>query len=498
MAAPIPGWSGTEEWTPVGTFLATWAPLEAWPEIEDGAMVTPQTIETAMRRLPWKAASDSSCKLAGRLGWLLATGLRALHREVVALRSKIRELEKEVGTLQDAKLIAQEVITLQAERCYGLQDNVERLVARIANKQRDKYGKSKVSISQVRALITKRSWDPEEWDGNIQSESSDSETEFEFDLDLKGREVVEAQPLIQTMGQQEQADGGVQITRTYSPKELREFLEIYQQKSGEGILAWILRAWDSGAASIHLIAGEKDLLSPIANDGQIQRGYAQLQNVRGPDGRDVVAPTLYQWLCAAVLTAYAEPVELVSSLGSWCTIEEGINVVWQMGMAHALVAGSNPDSIAVTRSIKMQFLRGAPASLKPLIIPAVTNATGNIGALADTLRDIGDVISGPSVQAVNKGKAAKAKGVTSGVTRKQMWNDLVRAGVPRSEIDGITTSEMFCRWQKLGTTQKSQLALVSPPTPRPPSTPSCHLKATYYVANAKTAETKIWQVPQNC
>lgn len=41
----------------------------------------------------------------------------------------------------------QEVITIQAEQCYGLQDNVEQLVARVANKQRDKYGKSKVLIS---------------------------------------------------------------------------------------------------------------------------------------------------------------------------------------------------------------------------------------------------------------------------------------------------------------------------------------------------------------
>uniref|UniRef100_A0A663EF42 Uncharacterized protein n=1 Tax=Aquila chrysaetos chrysaetos TaxID=223781 RepID=A0A663EF42_AQUCH len=195
--------------------------------------------------------------------------------------------------------------------------------------------------------------------------------------------------------------------------------------------------WLFPPASIHLLAGEKDLLSPIANDDQIQRGYAQLQNVRDPDGRDIIAATLYQWLCAAVLTAYAEPVELVSSIGSLCTMEEGINLVWQMGMAHAIVVGSNPDS----------FLRRAPASLKPLIIPAVTNATGNVGALR-----------------------AKPEGVTSRVTRKQMWNDLVRASTPQSEIDGITTSEMFCQWQKLASMQKSRLPLAPLPTPCPPST----------------------------
>ena len=112
-------------------------------------------------------------------------------------------------------------------------------------------------------------------------------------------------------------------------------------------------------------------------------------------------------------------------------------------MAHVLITGFNSDRVSLTRSIKMQLLRGAPGSVKPLIIPAVPNATGNVGALANTLREIGTVTSGPSVRVVNKGKLAKPKGVTSQVMRKQMWNDLVRPGIPRSEKHGIITSEMF-------------------------------------------------------
>lgn len=91
------------------------------------------------------------------------------------------------------------MITTQAEWCNGLQGTVELLVACIATKRRDRYGKSKVLISQVRALTTKPLWDPEEWDGNIWSESLDSEVEFESDLE--GREVAEARHLIQMKGQ---------------------------------------------------------------------------------------------------------------------------------------------------------------------------------------------------------------------------------------------------------------------------------------------------------
>lgn len=63
-------------------------------------------------------------------------------------------------------------------------------MACVANKPRHRYGKSKVSISQVHALTMKSSWDPEERDVKIWNESSDSKTEFE--PDLVDKEVSEA------------------------------------------------------------------------------------------------------------------------------------------------------------------------------------------------------------------------------------------------------------------------------------------------------------------
>lgn len=46
--------------------------------------------------------------------------------------------------------------------------------------------------------------------------------------------------------------------------------------------------------SIHLLVGQKYLLTPIATDNKIQQGYAQLRNIRGPDGWDIVAAMLHQ------------------------------------------------------------------------------------------------------------------------------------------------------------------------------------------------------------
>uniref|UniRef100_A0A8C3JKN9 Uncharacterized protein n=1 Tax=Calidris pygmaea TaxID=425635 RepID=A0A8C3JKN9_9CHAR len=271
-------------------------------------------------------------------------------------------------------------------------------------------------------------------------------------------------------------DGAVQLTRTYTPKELREYLEVYQQRSGENILAWLLRVWDGAAASIHLILSEKDLLSPITTDDNIRRAYIQLQNITGPDGQDIVAPTLYQWLCAVVLIAHPDPSQLAASLGPWHTIAEGITVLRQIGMAHALAMGANPDDVLVTKVMRMQFLKQASESLKPLIVSTVTDATGTIGALVNKLREIGDTMSGPSVRVINRRKQTKSNGATARITRKQIWADLVQAGVPRSEIEGITTSEMFRRWHKLAFTWKNRLVSSPPRTPCPPSPPSAPLR----------------------
>lgn len=35
------------------------------------------------------------------------------------------------------------------------------------------------------------------------------------------------------------------------------------------------------------------------------------------------------------------------------------------------------------------------------------------------------------------------------ISRKQMWVDLLKAGVPKDEIDGISTAEMLKKWKHL-------------------------------------------------
>lgn len=168
-------------------------------------------------------------------------------------------------------------------------------------------------------------------------------------------------------------------------------------------------------------------------------------------------------------------------------MEESIGLLRLVGTGYALTTGSNLVDVAVMRNINMQFVKGALDKLKPLIIPAVTYVTGNIGAFTNALRDIGAVISESALQEVRENKLSKLKRVTSQVTRKEMRNNCMQAGVPQSEIDGIT-SEMFCRWKKLVPAKRDY----------PPHHPSCHLKAPQQLANAEVAGEAGWRVPPNC
>ena len=66
----------------------------------------------------------------------------------------MKDLEKEVGDLRDAKAIAQEVITAQAEKAQDLAHKMERLALRMANKHRGRYGKVPATVSQVWVIKT--------------------------------------------------------------------------------------------------------------------------------------------------------------------------------------------------------------------------------------------------------------------------------------------------------------------------------------------------------
>uniref|UniRef100_A0A8C3SGB9 Uncharacterized protein n=1 Tax=Chelydra serpentina TaxID=8475 RepID=A0A8C3SGB9_CHESE len=212
-----------------------------------------------------------------------------------------------------------------------------------------------------------------------------------------------------------QAEGGhlqPDIVRTFNTSELQEIVKTFRQEPGEGVLRWLVRAWYNAGNMVMLLWYELQLLGVLSQDSQVR---AQL------------SPSLYRWLAAAVSAAYTSVGELEALAGPWQTIAKGVQILRQLGMAWAVETGGTegPDDILVTKSIKATLLRLAPDELKSSLLAVVMAADGRVRDLA--LR----------------------------VPRKTLWLDLLKAGVPREEINGKPTAILYKWWMQLPASKRS-------------------------------------------
>ncbi|CAM2104906.1 unnamed protein product [Caretta caretta] len=174
----------------------------------------------------------------GELGWLLLTVVRAQDEEVLRLQRALEGKTQECTAQAEARAVAQEVVTSQAERAQELTRRCEVLVARVANKRHLKHGRQPVTITQVHAVTAAPSWYPETWDGNIW-DSSSSEEEEDTPVVALVRPVRELR-----------AQGGTlqpEVIRTFKTSELQEIVKTFRQEPGESILRWLMRVWDNAA-----------------------------------------------------------------------------------------------------------------------------------------------------------------------------------------------------------------------------------------------------------
>ncbi|KAG6920357.1 hypothetical protein G0U57_000082 [Chelydra serpentina] len=258
----IPGWPQTERWGPVARVLAGWAAPTDWPEFQQVAGVTPAQLTEGLQQLRANRRSGTEQRAMGELGWLLLTALRAQDEEVLRLQRALEGKSLECTALAEAQAVAQEVVTSQAERTQELTRQCEVLVARVANKRRLRLGRQPVTTAQVHAVTAAPFWDPEAWDGNIWGSSSSSEEEEE-----PKSAVAHAHPVreLRPEGGQLQPE----IIRTFKTSEFQEIVKTFRQEPGEGVLHWLVRAWDNAGNTVMLLRYELQQLGVLSQDSQV-------------------------------------------------------------------------------------------------------------------------------------------------------------------------------------------------------------------------------------
>lgn len=152
------------------------------------------------------------------------------------LRREVGELGKEYSSLQDAKAMAF-LITVRAERCCGLQDDVERSVARasLINNGRN-TGKVSFRFPEFVLSPQKGGGMPRNGTKILGASPRAAGPSSNWMRTEKAARWRKRDPSFPRRGAGTSRQGDAD-RRADTPKGLRGFLEIYQQKSGEGTLA---------------------------------------------------------------------------------------------------------------------------------------------------------------------------------------------------------------------------------------------------------------------
>ncbi|KAJ1143264.1 hypothetical protein NDU88_009575 [Pleurodeles waltl] len=202
----------------------------------------------------------------------------------------------------------------------------------------------------------------------------------------------------------------------------------------EPLFKWLVRLWDTGADGTYLSPTELLKMGSVtthATFGQRLRGAQEQQGF-----------SLMGWLMEGVKQLCPTAIDMEERWGPWHTISEANEQLREMGMQSAVYSQQflGPDIEPVTAGIRARLIRNAPPHMKGALLallgPAQGRPVGNVVLLMAQLEGLDRQKSARAVGQDNKYKGGES---TIKVTRRQMWIDLLNAGVKKEEIDGKPT-----------------------------------------------------------
>ena len=256
--------------------------------------------------------------------------------------------------------------------------------------------------------------------------------------------------------------------RPYTSSELMDLVQRFRQGPKESIPTWLLRLWDSGAETVIVSGPELSKLATITVHPALrQRLYVAGQF---PDDNH----SIIEWIMAACRAIWPNKSDLPINSSLWNTMEDLQNYIRELGMREAIYeeAFDGPDMIRFSAGMRDQILQQAPshmygtlvAILNPLVASeaVVQQAAQIVADLGETERlrarrnvrtmeeeeEVFPVIKRPIPRRPKSGPIR--------VSRKQMFNDLIRAGVQFVKIDGQPNHVLLHLWKQLRNDQKFQ------------------------------------------
>ncbi|PIO28730.1 hypothetical protein AB205_0186880, partial [Aquarana catesbeiana] len=326
--------------------------------------------------------------------------------------------EAEVKVLKDQQAVASECVRSTASRAEDLQEQCAALMTKSINALRKRKGRKPVSKAR--------------------------NEEIEFDIsddDLLVGKKKYARPLItkhrkRQHDREDMADGEVHYrnprdefeeVREFTQTELHKLAKQYKQWSDEPLLSWLLGLWEEGVDSVVLSGKEAVAMGVLTHDPQL------LQEMR--KAREFsVNFSLLDLVRDGIVRVYASPSDLENTY-SWRTIGEDISRTPLLSLLGGLGLNSK---IHEATTLLSQFGELEEAKTKPV------RAVDKVKARQEEYKQKITEKKGNGVE--KTGGEEKTRLV---ISRKEVWVDLLKAGVPKDEIDEISTAEMLKRRKHL-------------------------------------------------
>ncbi|XP_041431051.1 Friend virus susceptibility protein 1-like [Xenopus laevis] len=447
----IPGWDDTSckiiatEWSKGAGLCEDWV-----HQLKDAS---PINVVTCLEKVPFEKGQDL-CAL-GRRGWILLSAYRKQQSDCSELKARISQLEKEIIDLQSRVTVLQCQNRLLMDKADTYQQVAETAAVRCA-KYKYRKRKGKINMKKVSKLIAKAgvNWDPDEWDGNIWDTSDESEDDRETLCENRQQYSNEFHAVAKPIERRKavNAPGGVVNTTTledFTQQEVTDLHDRFKQSSSEPLISWLVRLYEGGAAGVNLDNGDSRKFCLLSNEATVQDEFRNFQ--------DANMSSMLALAARGASRRYQMESDWPANDKFWYTLRDCVQRIKEEGMKTAVFVGQADQVLdtPLTVQIRNKMIKLAPPAYKNVIMTLLVNETGQpLQHVIESIRELGDLGDwGPTDKYKDRDnkKDNNQKGnFGDRFPRRDMFNALMRDGVPIDEIDGIDTLEMWKLYKKRG------------------------------------------------
>lgn len=484
----LPGWDGP--WKNVATCLRDGGGRpEAWEEeTKDGS---PASVLATLTRIP--VALKAPLGGVQQRMWMCAAAWknqyqRRIKQETLISQQKqqITQLANEISILKQQQKQQQ----LELETVTTLAGRAIAHVSKVNRKNRKKPPRNP-NPPQIRAFVARmgngEDWDPDNWDGNIWGDDTDERPEWgprpdppTFPPTLRANPVVrrrrverhippdmrplrddQGQPIVDAQGLPmyemiNQAQPEPEITRTledYTSEEVSHLVLRLRRKPDEPLDMWLVRLLEDGGVQTEIDGTDGVRFSGLSRDVGVDMIYRRKMAEQQDD-----ITSLFLAYATAVNKQYPMPSDWPSLDRPWLTLREGIQRLVRLSVREALTVGmlDRLSDMPVPKAVRDHLIKTAPTAYKSLVLTITLgspNATmGEIRSMMSELGSLGEwSTSAPEARHSSADRRPpRREGSGNGPSRRELWNALMRDGVPVADIDGKPTSELRDLCKKRG------------------------------------------------